>query len=251
MDQLLPSLLPLVVTLLVGAVAGLARGFSGFGSAMIFLPVAGAALGPAKAAALLLIVDNIAALPMIRPAWARAARGEVMVLVAGTLLGTPIGLMLLLYSDPLSLRWAISVTVVLMLGLLVSGWRYRGRPSRPLAFGVGALSGLFSGAVQLGGPPVIAYWMGLSAPAALLRANIVLFFAFSSLVGTAVYLAGGLITAEVLATALILLPVYTLGVRGGMRLFGLASELAFRRLCYALIALSALLGLPLWDGLLR
>ncbi|MBE9604942.1 sulfite exporter TauE/SafE family protein [Acetobacteraceae bacterium H6797] len=249
LDSLLPPLLPLAVTALVSFAAGLARGFSGFGSAMIFIPVAGAALGPQMAAVLLLLVDNIAALPMIRPAWKLAARREVAVLVAGTVIGTPIGMQLLLHADPHALRWVISVTVFLLLGLLISGWRYRGAPSRPVAFAVGATSGLFSGAVQLGGPPVIAYWMGISAPAAQLRANIVLFFAFSSLVVTAVFLLGGLITLKAIVTGLVLLPIYTVAVRLGMRLFGLASEATFRRLCYALIALSAVLGLPLWDSL--
>jgi hypothetical protein len=34
-------------------------------------------------------------------------------------------------------------------------------------------------------------------------------------------------------------------------MFGLASDLTFRRVCYGMIALAALIGLPLWDGMRR
>jgi hypothetical protein len=37
----------------------------------------------------------------------------------------------------------------------------------------------------------------------------------------------------------------------GATLFGKASEVLFRSVCYALIALAALIGLPALDGVLR
>ncbi|MGO8189890.1 hypothetical protein AB9F38_34395, partial [Rhizobium leguminosarum] len=48
----------------------------------------------------------------------------------------------------------------ILLALLVSGWRYHGEASAPLTSGVGLIAGLLSGAEQLGGPPVVAYWLG-------------------------------------------------------------------------------------------
>jgi uncharacterized membrane protein YfcA len=41
-------------------------------------------------------------------------------------------------------------------------------------------------------------------------------------------------------------PAYGLGLYVGSRLFGRASEMVFRRLCYALIAVSVLSSLPVW-----
>jgi hypothetical protein len=34
-------------------------------------------------------------------------------------------------------------------------------------------------------------------------------------------------------------------------MFGLASEAAFRRVCYALVLIALVIGLPLWDGVIR
>ena len=40
---------------------------------------------------------------------------------------------------------------------------------------------------------------------------------------------------------------YALGVWGGSRLFGRASETVFRRTSYGLVCLAVLIGLPLWG----
>jgi len=46
-------------------------------------------------------------------------------------------------------------------------------------------------------------------------------------------------------------PVYALGIKFGTSLFGRASEALFRAICYTLIALAVIFGLPLLDGVLR
>lgn len=245
----LPPIGALAATLLAALVAGLARGFSGFGAALIFIPLASAALGPRAAAALLLIVDNLTTLPLIPPAWRVAARREIAVMAAGALVGAPFGAALLLNLDPVPLRWGMCVLVVAMLALLASGWRYRGKPWLGLSVAVGAVSGFCSGAAQMGGPPVVAYWLGGAIPAIRVRANIVLFFAATGLISAMVYGIGGLFSIRLLLVAALMAPIYGFGVWAGSRLFGLASEANFRRACFALIALAALLGLPLWDGL--
>lgn len=245
----LPPLPLLVATLAVALTAGLARGFSGFGSALIFIPLASAALGPQMAAATLVVVDNVTTLPLLPAAWRRANRKDVGALAAGALVGTPIGTWLLLRMDPVALRWGMCVLVVAMLVLLASGWRFRGKPALPLSLGVGLTSGFCSGASQMGGPPVVAYWLGGTTPMVEVRANIVLYFAASGLISTTAYLLGGVLDSRAVILAGMVLPVYALGVWGGARLFGLASEASFRRACFMLIALAALLGLPLWDHL--
>jgi uncharacterized membrane protein YfcA len=227
--------------------AGLARGFSGFGAALIFIPLASATLGPRLAAPLLMVVDNLTTFPLIPAAWRGADRIQVASLAAGALFGAPIGTWLLLHLDPAALRWGMCGLAIAMLALLASGWRYHGRPALPLSLAVGASSGLFSGVAQMGGPPVVAYWLGGAIPVTRVRANIVLFFAASGVISAVTYLLGGLLTLSTLVLALVIAPAYGVGLWCGARLFGRASDIVFRRACFALIALAALLGLPVWD----
>src|SRR3954453_12107827 len=75
----------------IAFVSGLARGFSGFGSALIFMPLASSMAAPRLVAALLLIIDFIAAAPLIPNAWKKADRQATAIMVLGALVGVPIG----------------------------------------------------------------------------------------------------------------------------------------------------------------
>src|SRR6476659_9970797 len=75
----------------IAFVSGTARGFSGFGSALIFMPLASSVAGPRLVAALLLIIDFVAAAPLIPKAWKQADRKATAVMVFGALVGVPVG----------------------------------------------------------------------------------------------------------------------------------------------------------------
>jgi uncharacterized membrane protein YfcA len=231
--------------------AALARGFSGFGSALIFIPLASSAVGPREAAPLLLIVDGILTLGFIPSAWRLADRREVGVMTLGTVAGVPLGTWFLAAIDPMIIRWAIVVLAALLLTLLMSGWRYHGKPTTTMTVIVGGLAGLSSGAAQMGGPPVVAYWLGGAIAATTVRANLILFFAISTVVTLITYLTAGLLTRSTFVLALATGPAYGLGLLAGSRLFGFASETTFRQTCYVLIAAAIILGLPAMDGIMR
>jgi uncharacterized protein len=235
----------------IAFVAGTARGFSGFGSALIFMPLASSIASPRLVAALLLIIDFVAAAPLLPNAWKRADRTATAVMVFGALVGVPIGTYCLSRLDPVTTRWIISIFVVALLLLLVSGWRYRGKDHVALSIAVGGVSGFCSGLAQTGGPPIVGYWLGRPVVAIVARANIVLFFGASDFFSLASYLAAGLITPDSIKLSLVVGPVYGVGVLFGASLFGKASERTFRAICYVLIAAAVLIGLPVLDGLLR
>ncbi len=230
--------------------AGLARGLSGFGGALIFVPLASAIVGPTWAAPLLLLVDSVPAAGLVPNAWRCASRREVGIMATGALFGVPLGVWLLSKADPLALRWGLAAIIAAALVLLISGWRYRGRPTRPVAAGVGVLGGVLSGAAQIGGPPIATYWLSTALSPEVVRANLVLYFAISTVFSAIAYLAGGLITWGLLMLALLIGPAYALGMFIGSRLFGVASEATFRWLCYALIAMATVVSLPILDNVL-
>ena len=231
----------------VACIAGLARGFSGFGAALIFVPVAAATVGPLLAAPILLVIDGLGSLPMLPWAWRHAERGTPLVLALGAVLGVPLGILALTGMEPVALRWGISLTILALVGLLASGWRYAGRPHWAVTVAVGSVSGFLNGAAQIGGPPVVAYLMGRAAASAQdLRANIVLYFAYASVWSAALFFGAGLLSMQVVLLSLAVGPGYVAGAMLGMRMFGLASPQVFRRICYTLITAAALLSLPLF-----
>ncbi len=231
----------------IAFVASVTRGFSGFGSALIFMPLAGTAVAPRTAAALLLIIDFVSAAPLVPNAWKLAQRKTVGIMALGALLGVPLGTFLLTKLDPILTRWIIASLVFVLLALLISGWRYRGRPHPAVAGSVGGVAGLCSGLAQTGGPPIVTFWLGQPIPGAVARANIILYFGVSDIFSIVAYLVSGLLTADIVRLCLIIGPVYAFGLFLGARMFGVASETIFRRVCYSLIAIAGVIGLPLLD----
>ena len=247
-----PEVLPAaLMTALAALLAGLARGFSGFGAAMIYVPIASATLGPVVAMPVLLIADLMVASPMI----ARAARAcswpDIRAVAAGGLLGLPIGNQILTASDPIAVRWAVTALILASLAAMVSGWRLPGPPTAAVTGGVGLVSGLMSGLAQIGGPPVLMYWLSLGMDPARMRANLIVYFALLMWLSLALFAVKGLLGASVLWLAAVAAPGYALGIFLGSLSFSLASPETFRRIAIALVALATILGLPVLDATLR
>jgi uncharacterized protein len=233
--------------MLVALAAGMSRGFSGFGAALIFVPLASALIGPKLAAPILVLIDGVFASFMIPAALKLGDRRGVSLMFAGALVGVPLGTIVLTHYSPLTLRWLIAFMAAAMLLLLVSGWRYRGKPHALATVSVGAISGLFSGIAQIGGPPVVSYWLGTDTAHGKMRANIILYFAASTVLSVITYVWGGLMSIEVLKFSLISGPAYGLGTLVGTRIFGLASPAVFRNSSLVLIAFAVLVSLPIFK----
>lgn len=231
--------------------AGLARGFSGFGTALIFVPIAAMVIGPTRAVPLMVVLDVLPILAMTPGAWHLADRREVGWLALGAAAGMPVGLAMLVTIDALSLRWMICLLILALLAVVASGWRFRGQPSVPATVGVGIASGTMAGIAMIPGPPVMVYLLGQGAPAPRIRAVFMVFLAASNVLAATAFGLAGLLGAWLPGPVLATLPSYLLGTWAGAALFGLASEESFRRATYAMIALAAVIALPLLDGWLR
>ncbi len=138
MTELLATLFPalpssgLAILTLATLLGGLVRGFTGFGFAMVFMPLASIVIGPVAALALIWVIDAPFALPLAARSARRADWREVVPLLVAATLTLPIGLWLLLWLDRQTMRWLLAGLVLGAVALMASGWRYQGRPGLPL-----------------------------------------------------------------------------------------------------------------------
>lgn len=241
------------IATLLGAtlLGGLVRGFTGFGFAMVFMPLASLVLGPVAALGLIWVIDVPFALPLAARSAKRAEWSEVVPLLFAATLTLPVGLWLLIWLDPKTMRWIVALLVLAAVTLMASGWRYHGRPGIPLSLGVGSLSGLFNGLSSIGGMPLAVFWLGAQRnDRHKARANLQTYFGLSTIVSGIMLWLKSIITFASLAMALPLFAIYGAGLWIGTHAFRIASEQTFRRIAYLVIFASALISLPLWDGLL-
>jgi len=239
------------IALGIAVLAGVVRGFSGFGSAQIYIPLIAAVYSPRVAAVTLLLIDTIGPAPFAVRGFAHCTWREVAPMIIAAAIAVPIGTIALLVINPIILRWFIAFMVLSLVAVLVSGWRYHGRPRLPVTIGVGLFSGFGAGAVQIAGPPVLIYWLGTANNAITVRANFLVYFLLLGLTSCAVYFWQGLFTPELLALALLLAIPFFLATAVGARYFHGASDQLYRRIAYAIITVAALVSLPVFDRFFR
>ncbi len=244
-----PTDLPLLAA--AALMGGLVRGFTGFGFAMVFVPIATIAVGPAGAAALIWVIDIPFAWVLAATSWKRVDWREILPLLATAILFLPLGVWLLTHADPLAARWTVVTCILVGVACLASGWRYQGAPGVPLSLGVGALTGTVSGLAQLGGLPIAIFWLASQAKAARqTRDNLNGFFCLLPTFAGIAYIVSGVVTLDTVRQAIPLFLPYGLGLLIGSRLFPFASETTFRRIAYSVIVAAAAVAMPALDALL-
>jgi hypothetical protein len=240
-----------VAAIAVTVLCGIVRGFSGFGSALIYIPLVSAIYEPRAAAASFLLIDFFCTIPFAVRLYSISSKKEIWPLTFAAALTIPLGALLLRVVDPVPLRWAIAAIILALVAVLVSGWRLRDAASLPLTIGVGLVSGVSGGATQLVGPFAIVYWLGSASSAAVVRANLVVFFALTGAILCVTYYWQGLFPTEIVVLSLVLAAPYVASLFAGSYFFKGSSETLYRRVAYAIVAAAALISLPVFDGLIR
>lgn len=229
------------------AMAGVVRGFSGFGTAMIYLPVAAQIIPPVWAIVTLVVFDIFGPLPNLRVAWRDAQRADLARLVTGALVLLPVGLLLLLAIRSEIFRYAVSLMSLALLFCLLLGLRWRGPVRPPLVYATGGLSGFLGGVAGLPGPPVILLYMASPHGASVIRANTMLYLFFFDFLFLGLIATQGQLSWTVVVLGLMLAVPNLLGNLAGAAIFRPGKERLYRAVAYGIIAISALSGLPIWD----
>lgn len=227
--------------------AGLVRGFSGFGSALVYMPLAAQVLTPFQALTTLVIFDLIGPLPLVRRAMRQCEPSDLARLIAGLAVALPVGLFVLTLLSPDVFRYTISGLALVLLACLMSGFRYRGRLTPPLVYVTGGMSGFFLGVAGLPGPPVVLFYMASTRAVEVVRANTFLFLLMTDIILLPMLAIFGRLDPSAIALGLVLILPCLLGGLIGARLFRPELERIYRTIAYVIIAASAISGLPVWS----
>ena len=239
-----PGLIWLILAI---SAAGIVRGFTGFGTALIFVPVAGIFLEPERVIGVITVTGIFSAAALVPRAWGQSDRREVAVLAGAALITVPLGLWLLGLIDRETIRWLVAGMAGFTLAVLIAGWRFRGVVNLPGLLTIGGVAGLVGGLTGLTGPIVIMFYLAGQAAVQSVRANTILFLASLDVVIVGNLLISGKIGLPTVVLALVLAVPYFITSLIGQRMFDPAYERTYRWAAYAVIALALVSGLPIWD----
>lgn len=239
------------IVLAIVFVTGIVRGFSGFGSGMIIGPSTAALFSPAMSLAMISILDAVPTLTLVWGARKSVNWKEVIPIIVGYALLVPLGVWVLKTGDPTYLRWFISISILIAVAILWSGWKYTGPRTSAVSFAFGGLGGFMGAAAALPGPPVLVYWLASAARAITVRANMIYYLFLTDLIIIVGYLVGDIYTQEAVIRGFICIPGYFIGILIGAKFFAGASDLIYRRVAFIMILIAAVTSLPALDSILR
>lgn len=173
--------------LILAFIAGLLRGYSGFGFSMVLALGLLTVTPPALAIPVVLLLDLLCSVSLWRGAGKTFHRGIGGRLLVGMLLAVPMGSLVLARVPE---QWmAPLVALLCLLGGVLVLVRQPMPGGRPLttrwALPAGLVSGLVTAMASAGGPPVVVYLLRSGLPAASVRGTAIVFFAVSDVLALA------------------------------------------------------------------
>ncbi|WP_374381576.1 sulfite exporter TauE/SafE family protein [Dongia sp.] len=234
---------PTILVFATVFMAGLLRGFTGFGFALAAVPVITLFVEPAAVIPAIPIVAMVAGAEQLRRAWRTANWHAIGRLLVGATLGAPFGTVALTYLPANIMRALIGLVLLLAVLALWRGYRFKQRPPTGAQIGIGLASGILNGATAMGGPPVILFFLASPEGVAIGRASLLVYFFFISAWSIVTQSVMGLVDPKTVVLALLMIPVMAVGNLIGDRLFNRTKAATYQRVALGFLMLIAILAI--------
>lgn len=238
--------------LALGALGGaIVQATTGFGFAIVAAPIFLAVMNSHAALQILVVIHLVQTVMMLRGVWALVPIPLLKGLVAGAVVGSPIGLVAFMSLDVRALKLTVGILILLFTTLLIAreaGWL--GRPAEPnrlqeaadapppLSYLTGAVAGAMTALLVMPGPPLMLHLAHTPLPHASARALAIAFFGLCYLFVTGLNTFWAGMGEGVWWLALGLAPVVYLGTLVGQMIARRVTQSSFRAAVLVLLVLS-------------
>ena len=234
---------PVLIPSLIVFIAFFVRSLSGFGSALISIPLLAFFFDLKFAIPMELIFEIVLSFLLILPVWRSADLSQLGPLIVGLLLGRVLGAHLLATSPNETLMIVLGVVVIAFSTYLIKTARKPITVSIPAKWGIpiGIIGGVFGGLLGMSGPLVVLYLACQIEEKEKLRASLIVIFLINSVWGAILYWYNGLFSQEMLSVALVLSPAFFLATFLGYKAHYQVSESWFRIIVSLVVMVSGVL----------
>lgn len=219
--------LQIAVALAAALGASFVRGLTGFGMAILLVPILALALPPVEAVVLANALSLMIGITELRQN-VREAERSAWVIGAAVVVATPLGLFALSLTGADVARLVIALIAFSAFVAILLPRRGTSVPGRAVTGAVGVLSGLMTGYAGMPGPPVVPFYAGRDLPRITIKSSMLLIFTIAASAGLASATWLGILRWELLVFALLMLPVILAGNRLGTSVSGRISDPVWR-----------------------
>jgi uncharacterized membrane protein YfcA len=195
--------------LLIIFIATVFRSAFGFGESLVAVPLLALWIPLNVAVPLSVLISvSIAGIVVVQD-WRKIHFRSAGGLILYTLIGIPLGLLLLINFNEQIVRAVLGTVIVAFATYLLTGKQLKElkTENRAWLFGCGLLAGIFGGAYGINGPPLVIYGAKKRWSAQHFRATLQGYFLVASMVGLVGYWLTGLLVPVVIHYYLLSLPV--------------------------------------------
>lgn len=227
-------------------VSAVVQGMSGFGFALVNVPLLLIVLPPQIVVPLNILLAaalNAAIFWETRRHLERFHLGGSVPIIGGYVLGASMGTWLLLILPDAALKVIVYVSMVTFALLIWRGGRLHVRHENVMASGVGLASGMIGSTTSMGGPPIVLYLSARRHEKEIFRALLGLYGFVLTLLQVGIFAAAGVLTLHVWQLTGVLSIATMVGYWIGRHLFGRIPQEAFRRVVLLIVIITAAFGL--------
>ncbi|OGU58217.1 MAG: hypothetical protein A2V66_01455 [Ignavibacteria bacterium RBG_13_36_8] len=219
--------------------ASFIQGFTGFGFAIISIPLLSLIINIKEAiplAALAGLIINIFLLAQLNK---HIKFSELKSLLIGSFIGIPIGAYFLTEADPKLIKIILGLIILVFVFFSLTKIIKRTELNLKWGYLFGTISGVLGGAFNTNGPPILIYFYLKGWDKFKQKASITGFFVVTSIIIVSTHALTGITTAAVLSKFLVSLPAVFIGMFIGSRFFIKISTDTFNRvILYGLILIA-------------
>jgi uncharacterized protein len=216
------------------------RGLTGFGMAIILVPLLGLVIAPAEAVIVGILLQLLIGPVGIRKIVADAERHSALAIAGWAVLATPFGLWLLKLTPPDIARLLIALVAIGAFLLVLLPATPGKTPGRVETGITGIAAGILTGFAAMPGPPVVPFYMRRKLPPQVTRASMMMVFFATAIAGTLSAFALGVASTRLLWLSLLLFPAVLAGNWLGGMAFGKISETLWRSTVALLLGLAGI-----------
>ncbi len=208
--------------------AAYVRGLTGFGMAIILVPLLGMIIAPSQAVILAIFLQCMIGPVGIRDSIARCEKPSSYIIAGAAVAATPLGLWLLSITPPDTARIMIAGIAIGAFILVVMPKSKHGRPALPMTLAAGLSAGVLTGFAAMPGPPVVPYYLQNAVSPHMARASMMVIFFSTAIAGTMSAFVGGYASIALAALSLLLFIPMLIGNWLGGKAFGKVNPAVWR-----------------------